>query len=152
MGVAFSATAKIIGFAIYVALDFRSLRKSMGHLNRTMSSVLADDVTKRMIGEKALRIVEPYVPYHTGALNSSGHVVYHARSVSLSWRAYDPRSGYNYAGVQYEGPDSGWNRDRTVHPLAKSHWTDVLKEEGHQDLVRVTTEIIQERVAEKWGA
>lgn len=139
-------------FSVRLRLNAQSLRKSLGKLDKAMSAAFADDRVKREIAEWGISLVDPYVPYHTGQLSGKAHVAYHARSVQIVWRAIDPRSGFHYAEYQHNGPMEGkiWNRDRTVHPLARSNWTEVLKKEKREEFIQTSREIVKRRAIQLW--
>ena len=111
----------------------------------------------KQIAEKAIDLINPYVPEDSGALRESAHVIYHEKQVQIVWGDNLHRNNrkvptnayarYQYGGEVY-GPNIpirvngvivGWRspKDRPKYPTgrslnykspnARSHWTEVIK-------------------------
>lgn len=100
----------------------------------------------RQIANRALQIVEPYVPYKTGALNSSAHIVQHARYTQIAWGK--PGVGRTMSYAEYQHNNIFRHRTRTVHPYAKSFWTKQIApgSPGYRTLVNYATPLVKKEV------
>ena len=103
-------------------------------------------VILRQIAEKALEIDEPYVPYKSGDLNSSGHVVSHARQTRIVWGKPGVGKTMSYAAYQHDNIFR--HRTRTEHPLAKSFWTKQIMpgSPGFRKLVTYAKPLVKKEV------
>lgn len=64
---------------------------------------------------------DEYVPYDTGALASQTRISATNDHGTVTYIA--PHAGYQYTGDNGSlVPESEWNRNRSVHPLATSFW------------------------------
>ena len=110
----------------------------------------------KQIAEKAIDLINPYVPEDSGALRESAHVIYHEKQVQIVWGDNLHRSNRKvptnaYAHYQYEGVVYGPNFQVTIDgkrvwrspkgkpkyrterelsyrsPGARKHWTEVIK-------------------------
>lgn len=100
----------------------------------------------RLIAQKALDIVEPYVPYKTGKLNESGRVVQHARQTKIIWGKLGIGRTNYYAAYQHDNIFR--HRTRTVHPLAKSFWTKQIApgSPGYRKLITYAKPLVKKEV------
>ena len=139
------------GESVEVRLNYQQLARATEKLNRAIIHALADPEAKKEIAREAIELARPYVPFDTGRLSGSARTVSHARAIRIKWSAVAD-DGFNYAMYQWDGP-LWWNRNRTVHPLARSHWTNVLTPGGEKyiELAIVTHEIVHRKVKENWG-
>ena len=111
----------------------------------------------KQIADEAIKIITPYVPKDSGALQKSAHVIYHEKQVQIVWgdrnvntreTATEKYAHYQYEGVVY-GPNipmringaMEWRSPKNKKKYRKSptqylvykstnakrHWTDVLK-------------------------
>ena len=112
----------------------------------------------RLLAEKAIEIVTPYVPMKDENLRRSTHVVYKGRQVYIVWGSpsivekYVTRTGNirtvstaDYAAYQHDADDSGWNR---TTPGTKSYWTEELYPgtPGFQELVDFAIPLVKKEV------
>lgn len=119
-----------------------------------LKAVGQDRELMRLIANKALDIVEPYVPWKHGYLTKSGHVVQHARYTQLVWGkpSADPKDRtMSYAAYQHDNVFR--HRTRTVHPLAKSFWTKQIMpgSSGYRKLVTYATPLVKKEVKKNGG-
>ena len=92
---------------------------------------------------------EKYVPYDTGRLSASRRVNEKRIAWGGSWRGKNRT--VKYAKYQYYSDDSGWKRNRTVHPLARSRWDmAVFENEMNGFKWRVTHELKKIAKEEGW--
>ena len=103
-------------------------------------------VVMQQIAKRALQIVEPYVPYKTGALNSSAHIVQHARYTQVVWGK--PGVGKTMSYAAYQHNNIFRHRTRTVHKYAKSFWTKQIApgSPGYRTLVNYATPLVKKEV------
>jgi hypothetical protein len=131
--------AKQGGFNIKVKLD----RQSLQNAEADVKSVTSSKYTKKDVAEDYAELIDPYVPYRTGALatygiNYKGEIVY---------SAINSDSLYNYAGIQYthkfDHPKNG------PHPLATDHWDQVAKPIIWDEFVSDVTDIVRKRLKKR---
>ena len=105
-----------------------------------------DRALMKQIAEKALEIVEPYVPWKKGYLTKSGHVVQHARYTEIKWGK--PGVGRTMIYADYQHDNIFRHRTRTVHPLAKSFWTKQIMpgSPGYRKLITYATPLVKKEV------
>lgn len=105
----------------------------------------------RLITNKAIEIVTPYVPMKSGALRASAHTVYHAKQVQAVWGDNNIGSKGQptkvYAQYQHDVDDSKWRWKRTT-PGTKSHWTEEVMRgtPGFDELVEFATPLVKKEV------
>lgn len=97
------------------------------------------------IANKALEIVEPYVPMKTGDLRKSGHVVQHARYTMITWGKPGIGRTMYYARYQHNADDSKWRR---TTPGTMSQWTRKIApgSMGYRKLVAYARPIVRKAV------
>ena len=147
---------------VYVKVSANEIRKAVKE--RGTKNIIA--LTKnpnilKDIAQEAIRLANLYVPDDSGALQESGHVVYHEKQVQLVWgdstkgSRGNPTSDYaryQFAGKVYgpnipilvDGIIVGWcspkNKPKSPtgemlkykSPMAIAHWTDVIKRGGSE--------------------
>lgn len=115
-------------------------------INDPLIALSQNQTVMRQIAEKALEIVEPYVPWKQGFLTKSGHVVQHARYTEITWGKPGVGRTMSYAAYQHDNVFR--HRTRTVHPLAKSFWTKQIMpgSPGYRKLVTYATPLVKKEV------
>ena len=98
------------------------------------------------IAETYADLIDPWVPYKTGALSSyvigeGGKIIYDPVSIKRNGRSY------HYAAVQYYG--NFINRTRTVHPLATSQWDKVADQYIWDEFRKKSALIIKNKLNHK---
>ena len=132
---------------------------SAGEIRRAVKERVTDPIVAlsknpdlmRVVAEKGIEIVTPYVPMKSGALRQSAHVVYHAKAIQIVWG--DSTIGSRgvptkaYAEYQHNVDDSKWRWNRTT-PGTKSYWTEELERgtEGFEELVDFATPLVKKEV------
>lgn len=90
-------------------------------------------LVQQYIDKECLRLMEPYVPFRTGALTRSGQTLSQIGSGVIRYRPVSPGSSTNksYAARLYYHPEFKFNR--AFHTEAGAYWFDrmikVKKEE-----------------------
>lgn len=93
------------------------------------------------------KIFKPYVPFRKGTLAKSVRIV-----EDKTIDGYDIVYDAPYAMSQYEGrngsdmPESDWNRNTSVHPLATSYW-DKFAIAAHKEQLLSLVELERRRQA-----
>ena len=123
-------------------------------IKKPVEAVGKDNAVMRQIADKALEIVEPYVPWKHGYLTKSGHVVQHARKTEIKWGkpSADPKDR-TMIYADYQHNNLFRHRTRTVHPLAQSFWTRKIMpgSRGYSKLVTYATPIVKKEVKKNGG-
>ena len=96
-----------------IEFDWDAFEVSYHRVMRAMRDVQDPQVRNEVAGIYA-DLIEPWVPYKSGALSNS-------RQIKDGQIIYDA----NHAAPQYFAPDKKWNRETGVHPLATSKWDEV---------------------------
>lgn len=121
---------------------------------------LNQDNVRHAIHQVYLDMSEQYIPYRTGALTESGRVLKDGIHWGFEGTSSDGRTLkstfkrpryaiYPYRGIARNGHRMIFNR--TVHPLAQSHWDKaVLRNDGRAFKWRVTHELKQIARDEGW--
>ena len=143
---------------VYFKIPAGEIRKAVREngIKRIIALTKNPNVLKDIAG-KAIKIITPYVPKDSGALQESAHVIYHEKQVQIVWG--DKKIGARgnptekYAHYQYEGKVYGPNIPIRVNgivvgwrsskgegskyptgrsltyksPTAMAHWTEVIK-------------------------
>ena len=121
------------GSSVRIFFDTNALKKELNkwRIRKIKSLTNNDDLYKDLARAYAEKL-DPYVPYSSKPRTSSHrkHLAQYTiggRKDGIKYSATN--RGYDYASAQYYADDSGWNRDRSVHPLARSDWAgdDVKK-------------------------
>ena len=74
----------------------------------------------RLLGEKAIEIVTPYVPMESGDLRRSAYVKQTSRATRLVWGKPSVGKTFYYARYQHDADDFRWKRHT---PGTTSYWT-----------------------------
>lgn len=147
---------------VYVKVSAGEIRKAVREKGtKNIIALTKNPNVLKDIAEKAIQLVNPYVPEDSGALQASGHVVYHEKQVQIVWgdstkgSRGNPTSDYaryQFAGKVYgpnipilvDGIIVGWcspkNKPKSPtgemlsykSPTAISHWTNVIKRGGQE--------------------
>lgn len=97
-------------------------------------SVLNDSVVRTEINQAIAEKCDPYVPYQTGALANNTEIT------ENGIRYKQP-----YASHQYYGE---FEHNKSVHPLATSHWDKVMMQNHKDELNAEIKDIINDRLKE----
>lgn len=141
-------------FSIDVRFDSREankqlvkiLRKRFGGITRNYR--LLKDLSEEWFRSRLY--AGKYIPYDTGTLHRSGH--FDSRNKTYVWEAFDKRTGYPYAPVQYTGdnnsgvPASEWKRANNAGHDGQPYWDQYGKA---RDWKRFLSEYATERVCEE---
>ena len=142
---------------VYFKIPAGEIRKAVRENGtKRIIALTKNPAVLRQIAEKAIKLVTPYVPKDSGALQDSAHVIYHEKQVQIVWgdkkigargNATEKYAHYQYEGKVY-GPNFpirvkgiivGWRspKDKPKHPTgrnltytsptARAHWTEVIK-------------------------
>lgn len=86
------------------------------------------------IAETFIDYCTPFVPVKSGALRSSATIV--DNGYSVQWSAINPKSGYDYAQIQYEIPFN--------HPRGGTdHWDQEMMWYEGENFVTAVAEILR---------
>ena len=99
----------------------------------------------RLLGEKAIEIVEPYVPMKSGDLRSSAYVRQASRATKLVWGNPSVGKTFYYARYQHDADDFRWKR---TTPGTKSYWTEEIEPgtEGFEELIDYAEPLMKKEV------
>lgn len=98
---------------------------------RKITSLTNDDELYKELATAYAKKLDPYVPYTDkdhGPKNQHKHLAKYTIGGKKDGITYSATNrGFGYAKVQYAPEEFGkdeskWKRDRSVHPLARSHW------------------------------
>lgn len=89
---------------------------------------------QRYIDTECLRLMEPYVPFRTGALTRSGETLTQIGSGKIRYSAKGSSGGKSYAARLYYNPQFNFNK--AFHPQAGAYWFDRMKDNHKQDILR----------------
>ena len=79
----------------------------------------------KYFAERVAKYSIPFVPFDTGSMNNSVTTRATEDHGTVTYRS--PYVGYQYTGENGSGvPESAWNRNRNVHPLATSFWDQAM--------------------------
>jgi len=78
----------------------------------------------RLLGEKAIEIVTPYVPMKSGDLRASAYVHQTSKATQLVWGSPSIGKTFYYARYQHDADDFNWKRHT---PGTTSYWTLILE-------------------------
>ena len=78
----------------------------------------------RLLGEKAIEIVTPYVPMKSGDLRASAYVHQTSKATQLVWGNPSIGKTFYYARYQHDADDFNWKRHT---PGTTSYWTLILE-------------------------
>ena len=142
---------------IYFKMSAGEIRKAVQENGvKRIIALTKNPAVLRQIAEKAIKLVTPYVPKDSGALQDSAHVIYHGKQVQIVWgdntHGASGSATHKYAHYQHEGKVYGPNipirvngiivgwrspKDKPKHPTgrsltytsptARAHWTEVIK-------------------------
>lgn len=132
-------------------------RVNAGDIRRAVKERVTDPIVAlsknpdlmRVIAEKGIEIVTPYVPRKSNALRLSAHIVRSGGSTLIVWgdsstneRGVPTRV---YAKYQHDMDDFMWNR---TTPGTKSYWTEELERgtEGFEELVDFAAPLMKREV------
>ena len=93
-----------------------------------------DPVVRQEINQAIAEKCDPYVPYQTGALANNTEVT------KDGIRYKQP-----YAAEQYYG---NFEHNKSVHPLATSHWDKVMMQNHKDELNEEIRDIVNDRLKE----
>lgn len=137
---------------VYFKISAKDIRKAVKE--RVSDPIIAlskNPNVMRVLSNKAIEIVTPYVPMKSGALRGSAHTVYHAKQVQAVWGdntiGSKGKPTKEYALYQHEVDDSKWRWNRTT-PDTKSHWTEEVMRgtPGFEELVDFATPLVKKEV------
>ena len=136
----------------YFKVGANDIRKAVKkRINDPIMALSKNPGVMRVLSNKAIEIVTPYVPMKSGALRGSVHIVHHAKQIQIVWGdntlGSKGRPTKEYALYQHEVDDSTW-RDKRTTPGTKSHWTEELERgtPGFEELVEFAEPIIKKEV------
>lgn len=79
-------------------------------------------LVQQYIDSECLRLIEPYVPFRTGALTRSGQTLTQTGSGSIRYKPVASGSSKSYAARLYYNPSFNFNR--AFHSEAGAYWFD----------------------------
>ncbi len=99
----------------------------------------------RLIGERAIEIVTPYVPMRSGALRGSAYVRQTSRATRLIWGRPGVGKTIYYAKYQHDADDFMWKRHT---PGTTSYWTTMLEPgtSGFEELIDYAEPLMKKEV------
>lgn len=99
----------------------------------------------RQIGNKAIKIVTPYVPMKSGDLRDSAYVRQTSRATQLVWGHPSVGKTYQYASYQHDADDSNWKRTTEG---TKSNWTEEIMpgSSGFEELADYAASIVVKEI------
>ena len=86
--------------SVSVQVDYDSVKDATRGIEDYVQRIYKD--RRYQIAEAFIDIATPYVPIKDGDLRASATVV--DNGYGIQWSAVNPKSGYNYAGIQYDVP------------------------------------------------
>lgn len=99
----------------------------------------------RLLGEKAIEIVEPYVPMKSGDLRRSAYVKQTSRTTQLVWGNPNIGKTFYYARYQHDADDFNWKRHT---PGTTSYWTIFIEpgSAGFDELIDYAEPLVAKEV------
>ena len=99
----------------------------------------------RLLGERAIKIVEPYVPMKTGDLRRSAYVRQTSRVTQLVWGNPSVGKTFYYARYQHDADDFNWKRHT---PGTTSYWTIMIEpgSSGFDELIDYAEPLVKKEV------
>lgn len=99
----------------------------------------------RLLGEKAIKIVEPYVPMKSGDLRRSAYVQQTSKATRLVWGNPSVGKTFYYARYQHDAPDFLWKRHT---PGTTSYWTIFIEpgSSGFDELIDYAEPLMKKEV------
>ena len=86
--------------SVRVEIPYSELKENIEYTENIVKRIYAN--RRNRIAEAFIDYCTPFVPIKSGALRSSATVV--DNGYGVEWSATNPKSGYDYASVQYEVP------------------------------------------------
>jgi len=104
----------------------------------------------RLLGEKAIEIVEPYVPMKSGDLRRSAYVKQTSRATQLVWGSPNVGKTFRYAKYQHDADDFNWKRHT---PGTTSYWTMFIMpgSSGFDELIDYAEPLMKKEVKRESG-
>lgn len=138
----------------YTKVKYGDIRKAIkSRVSDPIVGISKDVDIMRQIANKAIEIVNPYVPMKKGYLRKSAHVIYHEKQVQIVWgdsTVVDKRGvkTSDYARYQHDMGNATWNY---TTPGTKAHWTEELLRgtPGFERLVKYTTPLVRVEVKKR---
>lgn len=99
----------------------------------------------RLLGEKAIEIVTPYVPMKSGDLRRSAYVHQASRATQLVWGSPSVGRTIYYARYQHDANDFNWKRHT---PGTMSYWTLMISQGtyGFDELIDYAEPLMKKEV------